>query len=57
MVTGAKSDIVSKQTLRRMIQRLQNGHESIVNDAGHLVMGDNPSGFEKAVSAFIANLT
>ena len=57
VVTGAKSDIVSKQTLRRMIQRLQNGHESIVNDAGHLVMGDNPSGFEKAVSAFIANLT
>ena len=57
VVTGAKSDIVSKQTVRRMIRRLANGHESIVNDAGHLVMGDNPSGFEKAVSTFIANLT
>ena len=57
VVTGDKSDIVSKKTLSRMLQRLPNGHEAVVHDAGHLVMGDNPSGFEKAVSTFIATAT
>jgi pimeloyl-ACP methyl ester carboxylesterase len=39
-----------------MIGRIPGGKLAIVENAGHLVMGDNPSGFEKAVTAFIASI-
>ena len=56
VVRGDKSDIIATETADNMIGRIPGGTLAIVENAGHLVMGDNPSGFEKAVTAFIESV-
>ena len=56
VVRGDKSDIVATETADNMIDRIPGGKLAIVENAGHLVMGDNPSGFERAVTTFIESV-
>jgi pimeloyl-ACP methyl ester carboxylesterase len=56
VVRGDKSDIIATETADQMIGKIPGGKLAIVENAGHLVMGDNPSGFEKAVTAFIESI-
>ena len=54
VVRGGQSDVVTQNTATEMVRRIPNGSLATVDGAGHLVMGDNPAGFERAVSAFLA---
>jgi len=56
VVRGGQSDIIALDTAEGMQKRIPNGRLATVEKAGHLVMGDNPAGFEKAVSGFLAEL-
>jgi pimeloyl-ACP methyl ester carboxylesterase len=56
VVRGDKSDIIATGTADEMIGRIPGGKLAIIENAGHLVMGDNPSGFEKTVTAFIESI-
>ena len=56
VVRGDRSDIIATDTADEMHKKIPNGNLAIVPNAGHLVMGDNPSGFEKAVSEFINSI-
>ena len=56
LVRGAESDIVSQAILDKMRQRNPTFEQVTVEGAGHLVVGDNPAGFQKAVSPFLDSL-
>ena len=56
VVRGAQSDIIALDTAGNMHERIPNGRLATVENAGHLVMGDNPSGFERAVTGFLADI-
>ncbi len=56
VVRGAQSDIIALDTAGDMHSRIPNGRLATVENAGHLVMGDNPSGFERAVTEFLSNV-
>ncbi len=53
VVRGSQSDIIALDTADGMHKRIPNGRMATVENAGHLVMGDNPSGFERAVTEFV----
>lgn len=53
VVRGAESYILSEQTANKMSQTLANGQLVEVPKAGHLVQGDNPVEFERAIRAFL----
>ena len=56
VVRGAGSDVVALETAEAMSRRIPNGRLATVESAGHLVMGDNPAGFERVVREFLAEL-
>ena len=56
VVKGDRSDVFSGHTADEMHDRIPNAQLAVVENAGHLVTGDNPSGFEKAVTNFIQNI-
>lgn len=56
VVRGAESDIIALDTADGMHKRIPDGRMATVENAGHLVMGDNPSGFERAVTEFISEI-
>ena len=56
VVRGARSDLIATQTAEEMHRRIPNCTLATVENAGHLVPGDNPAGFVGAVSDFIAAL-
>ncbi len=56
VVRGGESDMIALKTADELHRRIRNSSLATVERAGHLVMGDNPSGFEAAVRAFIAGL-
>ena len=56
VVRGAESDILALETAEAMHRRIPNGRLATVERAGHLVMGDNPAGFERAVMGFLEDL-
>ncbi len=56
VVRGVQSDIIALDTAGNMHERIPNGRLATVEDAGHLVMGDNPSGFERAVTEFLSEI-
>jgi pimeloyl-ACP methyl ester carboxylesterase len=56
VVRGGQSDVVAQDTAAEMVRRMPNGRLATVDGAGHLVMGDNPAGFERAVTTFLAEL-
>jgi pimeloyl-ACP methyl ester carboxylesterase len=39
-----------------MAARLADGRLALVEDAGHLVPGDNPAGFQQAVDDFLEDV-
>jgi esterase len=53
LVRGAASDVIAMDTAETMHRRIPNSKLATVENAGHLVMGDNPSGFQKAVMEFL----
>jgi esterase len=55
VVRGAGSKVLSQKTAEEMAERLQNGRLAVVPDAGHLVPGDNPTGFHQVVNQFLAD--
>ncbi len=57
LVRGGASDIVATDTADRMHQAIPNSRIATIEGAGHLVMGDSPSGFQAAVTEFLASLT
>ncbi|MCH7626753.1 MAG: alpha/beta hydrolase [Chloroflexi bacterium] len=56
VVRGENSDVIALDTANEMHERIPNGRLVTVEKAGHLVMGDNPSGFLAAVNGFFADL-
>ena len=56
VVRGGASDVIAMDTAEAMRRRIPKGSLATVEGAGHLVMGDNPTGFEKAVTEFLAGL-
>ena len=56
VVRGATSDVIAMDTAEELHRRIPNSKLATVDRAGHLVMGDNPSGFQKAVREFLTEL-
>jgi esterase len=56
VVRGAASDVIALETAEAMQRRIPNGQLATVERAGHLVMGDNPAGFQRAVNEFLAGV-
>ena len=56
VVRGAESNIVSQGMAEAMRERIPNCKLAIVENAGHLVPGDNPSGLLKVVGPFLDGL-
>ena len=56
LVRGGASDIVAMDTADRMHRAIPNSRIATIEGAGHLVMGDSPSGFQAAVTDFLAPL-
>ena len=53
LVRGAVSDILDAEVAQQMQKRLPGSRLVEVSGAGHLVPGDNPPDFEKALGAFL----
>ena len=53
IVKGGKSDILSSETLDKMTDVMDNAIAKTVEDAGHLVPGDNPIEFTKLAINFL----
>ncbi len=53
IVRGAESNILSAQTATKMSNTIQDSRLVEVPQAGHLVQGDNPLGFETVVREFL----
>jgi pimeloyl-ACP methyl ester carboxylesterase len=53
VVRGGQSDMIALDTADELHRRIKGSSLATVERAGHLVMGDNPSGFESAVMEFI----
>ena len=56
VVRGGASDVIAQDTAEGLRSRIPNGRLATVENAGHLVMGDNPAGFERAVTEFFDGL-
>ena len=56
VVRGDQSDILALETAEGMHKRIPNGRLATVEGAGHLVMGDRPAGFERAIMEFLDEL-
>ena len=53
IVKGGKSDILAKSTLKKMSDVMPNAQSVTVEEAGHLVPGDNPIEFTKILLKFL----
>ncbi len=53
IVRGGESDVLAPATVDKMCASIPNSRSVVVPRAGHLVQGDNPVDFEKAVRAFL----
>jgi len=53
VVRGARSDTISEATAVEMTRRIPNARLAIVPNAGHLVPGDNPTGFLTVLNDFL----
>lgn len=56
LVRGGASDIIAMDTAEKMRKVIPNSQMATIEGAGHLVMGDSPSGFQRAVTEFLAGL-
>lgn len=53
IVRGSKSDILSTDTLKKMLEVIPGSTSAVVPWAGHLVPGDNPAGFLSELRMFL----
>ena len=56
LVRGGASDIIAMDTADKMHAAIPNSQLATIDGAGHLVMGDSPAGFQRAVTEFLAGL-
>ena len=56
VVRGGESDLIAMETAEAMSHRIPNGRLATVPKAGHLVTGDNPAGFQQAITVFLEEL-
>ena len=56
LVRGGASDIIAMDTAEKMHAVIPNSQLATIDGAGHLVMGDSPAGFQRAVTEFLAGL-
>ena len=56
VVRGANSDVLAPEVFQRMLKVIPRCEDATVEKAGHLVPGDNPSGFLDALKPFLASL-
>ena len=56
VVRGANTDVLSPEVFQRMLKVIPRCEGATVEKAGHLVPGDNPSGFLDALKPFLASL-
>ena len=56
LVRGGASDIIAMDTAEKMRKVIPNSQMATIKGAGHLVMGDSPAGFQRAVTEFLAGL-
>ena len=56
VVRGGASDIMALDIAESMHDRIPNATMVTVEGAGHLVMGDRPAGFQKAVTGFLSEV-
>ena len=56
LVRGGASDIIAMDTAEKMRNVIPNSQMATIEGAGHLVMGDSPAGFQRAVTEFLAGL-
>ena len=56
IVRGAQSDLVAEKITEKMSVNMKKATLVTVENAGHLVPGDNPSGFQIAITNFINKL-
>lgn len=56
-VRGSESDILTPEALEQMHGAVPGSEVAVVERAGHLVPGDNPAGFVKAVRPFLQRVT
>jgi pimeloyl-ACP methyl ester carboxylesterase len=54
VVRGAGITVLPQATAEKMAAGLPNGSLDVVPNSGHLVLGDNPTGFYQAANAFLA---
>jgi pimeloyl-ACP methyl ester carboxylesterase len=53
VVRGAYSKVLTQEIAEETVRRLRHGELAVVDDAGHLVPGDNPPGFIRALGDFL----
>lgn len=56
IVRGSASDVISMETGEELHKRIIKSQLVTIEDAGHLVVGDNPSGFCEAVKGFLSDI-
>lgn len=56
LVRGGASDIIAMETVDKMHKAIPNSRIATIEGAGHLVMGDSPSGFQNAVNDFLSEI-
>ncbi|MCH7906057.1 MAG: alpha/beta hydrolase [Chloroflexi bacterium] len=55
-VIGGDSEMLTAETIERMLKVVPDSKAETVERAGHLVAGDNPAGFHAAVFPFLSSL-
>jgi pimeloyl-ACP methyl ester carboxylesterase len=55
-VIGSESEMIERRTVERMLSTVPDSRAAYVPDAGHLVAGDNPAGFDRAIRGFLKGL-
>lgn len=56
IVRGGVSDLITPEVVERMLAVLKNGRAVVVPDAAHMVVEDNPDGFNAAVLPFLKSV-
>lgn len=56
VVRGAYSKVLTQEIAEETVGRLPHGELAVVEDAGHLVPGDNPPGFIRVLEEFLSSV-
>jgi pimeloyl-ACP methyl ester carboxylesterase len=56
VIRGANSEVFSEENAEKLTARLKRGRAAVVEDAGHTVQGDNPSGLLRELRTLLGDL-